>query len=100
MAINLKDKLKELPEEQQEDIAQRAKILIETTINIMNDKYLFLARIGYESYSQASGNKNYLGLDMPTWQELPENIKNYWIVSAKAIIRNDYTWHKFTNEDE
>ena len=44
------------------------------------------AKIGYDAYGDNADWKNYQGKPMPTWDELPENIKESWRVSTKAIM--------------
>ena len=51
----------------------------------MEDWYLKLARIGYQAYGEEAKWKNWQGLPMPNWEDLPENIKIYWTKAAKSI---------------
>lgn len=50
--------------------------------------FLALAKIGYQAYGDKADWKNYQGFPMPTWENLPENIKGYWIAVATAITSN------------
>lgn len=45
-----------------------------------------LAREGYEAYAESSGNKNFQGNPMPTWDELPEPIRHHWRAAAARIL--------------
>lgn len=45
-----------------------------------------LAQKGYESYGDKIGWKNYLGLPMPKWEDLPEAIKGAWCASAQTMF--------------
>lgn len=47
--------------------------------------YEEVASSGYRAYAASTGNKNYQGLPMPTWDELPENIKTAWEAAARQI---------------
>lgn len=53
----------------------------------MDDWYLHLAKAGYQAYGDKAEWKNYQGLPMPTWDDLPENIKIYWESAAEAIAQ-------------
>lgn len=50
--------------------------------------YLELAKIGYQAYGDKADWKNYQGLPMPAWDDLPENIKIYWQAAVKAIVES------------
>jgi hypothetical protein len=47
-----------------------------------------LAEAAYTSYSEATGGKNFQGDPMPTWDQLPQPIRNAWALAAERI-RND-----------
>ena len=49
------------------------------------------ARIGYNAYSQfAHGRSVVTGDPLPTWENLPLNIRDAWKCAAEAIIfKND-----------
>jgi hypothetical protein len=38
----------------------------------------------YAAYGDAVGHRNFLGEQMPDWQNLPENIRSAWDAAAKA----------------
>lgn len=42
-------------------------------------------QIAYTAYGRVTGFKNFQGNEMPTWNELPENIREAWIKSANTI---------------
>lgn len=44
-----------------------------------------LAELGYTAYCAAVGNKAFNGDDLPTFDAVPQRIKDAWIVSALAI---------------
>jgi hypothetical protein len=46
-----------------------------------------LAEQAYNAYSQATGNKNFMGNEMPKFNNLPENIKSAWNNAASEVIR-------------
>ena len=48
----------------------------------MND----LGKTGYEAYAKYTGGKTFDGRDMPTWDALPENIREAWRAAARAIV--------------
>lgn len=43
------------------------------------------AQHAYERYGAAANWKNYAGLPMPTWDELPENIRQYWFAAIEPL---------------
>ena len=43
-------------------------------------------RIGYEAYARFTGGKTFDGRTMPTWDALPERIRDAWAVAASAVI--------------
>lgn len=55
-----------------------------------NKDLLKLAMKGYESYGKVTNFKNYQGLPMPTWDALPEKIKEAWMAAASAIKEGTY----------
>lgn len=55
-----------------------------------------LAKAGYEAYGKTTDNKNYQGLPMPKFDELPEAIVNGWIAAAKQICK----LHEFERTQE
>lgn len=46
-----------------------------------------LAERGYLAYGDLAGWLNYLGRPMPSWQDLPEKTRAYWMAAASAIVR-------------
>lgn len=46
-----------------------------------------LARQLYDAYGQSAGWKNFQGNPMPTWEELPNNIRANWSASARECVR-------------
>lgn len=47
--------------------------------------YRAIARSGYRAYAAKAGNKNYQGLPMPTWEDLPKNIQDCWEAATRQI---------------
>ena len=45
-----------------------------------------LGRVGYEGYAASTGGKTFDGRDMPTWDALPDRIRQAWSDAATAII--------------
>ncbi len=43
-----------------------------------------LAQIAYLAYAKSVGGKNY---DMPTWDALPERVREAWREAARAVER-------------
>jgi hypothetical protein len=50
-------------------------------------KPLEYAKIAYAAYGAETDYKNYQGLPMPTWDELPDKIKLAWIAAATAVYQ-------------
>jgi hypothetical protein len=46
-----------------------------------------IAMLGYRAYGATTGYKNYQGLDMPEWSQLPPGIKGAWINATDEIIK-------------
>lgn len=44
-----------------------------------------LARVAYHAYGQVTDHKNYQGLPMPAYDELPETIRRAWEAAASAV---------------
>lgn len=44
------------------------------------------AQAGYEGYGISTGHKNYQGLPMPTYTDLPDKQKRAWLDAVKAVI--------------
>lgn len=47
-----------------------------------------LARIGYEAYGDKAEWKNFSGDKMPSWDEVPEHIKEKWEAAVSAVVRS------------
>jgi hypothetical protein len=45
-----------------------------------------IAPTAYFAYGIKTGGKNYQGLPMPDWKELPEKIQNAWYAATHATI--------------
>jgi hypothetical protein len=45
-----------------------------------------LARLAYEAYSKSTGNKNHLGNEMQSWDDLPQEIQDAWDAAAGAVF--------------
>lgn len=43
-------------------------------------------RAAYERYGDEAGWKNYAGLPMPTWGQLPILIQTYWAAAVKPLV--------------
>ncbi|MBP5976004.1 hypothetical protein HW132_25525 [Brasilonema sp. CT11] len=52
----------------------------------MSEQLLELAQVGYEAYCNAANGKDFDGLPMPSWDELPDCAKHYWLITANAIL--------------
>lgn len=50
-------------------------------------------QVAYDAYGRVTDRKNYQGLPMPGWQELPPKIKEAWEAAAEAVS------HAFRSED-
>ncbi|GAA4002047.1 hypothetical protein GCM10022631_10830 [Deinococcus rubellus] len=46
------------------------------------------AKEGYEAYAKQTGGKTFDGRDMPTWEQLPENIKDAWSAGAEYVLEH------------
>lgn len=44
-----------------------------------------LAELAYRAYGRTTGFKNYQGLPMPKYAELPPNIKTAWLNAAAEV---------------
>lgn len=45
------------------------------------------AKAGYEGYGESTGHKNYQGLPMPSYEDLPEKQKRAWVDAVKAVLK-------------
>lgn len=50
-----------------------------------------LAQTAYEAYGATTGHKNYAGLPMPKWSDLPPAIQAAWLAATKAIVASGAT---------
>jgi hypothetical protein len=50
-----------------------------------NDDVFRLARIGYDAYCTAVGGKAFNGDDLPAFDNVPQRIKDAWLVASTAI---------------
>jgi hypothetical protein len=51
-----------------------------------------LAMIAYDAYGAVTDHKNYQGLPMPKWEELPEKIREAWYAAAGAVAAQKREW--------
>lgn len=42
------------------------------------------AKSAYEAYARSTGGKTFDGRPMPTWNELPQRIRDAWAAGAEA----------------
>lgn len=47
--------------------------------------YLQLAKIAYEDYAATTNWKNYQGLQMPEFDDLPDGVKNAWKAAVAGV---------------
>lgn len=52
----------------------------------MSAAYHAAGRTGYEAYAKQTGGKTFDGRDMPTWDQLPDRIKDAWAAAAQGIL--------------
>ena len=45
-----------------------------------------VAKTAYEAYGLSTGNKNFRGEEMPTWDALPDAIRHAWVAAVTAVI--------------
>lgn len=45
-----------------------------------------MAKLAYAAYGQSTGNKNYQGLPMPTWDDLGAPIQGAWVAAVNAVV--------------
>jgi hypothetical protein len=53
----------------------------------MNKQLEELAKIAYHAYGQTTDFKNYQGLPMPEWDELPPKIQLAWANSSEVVSK-------------
>jgi hypothetical protein len=52
----------------------------------MNEKY---GKLNYQFYCKFSSNKSLVsGDDLPSWDKLPDKIKQAWVFAANNLIEN------------
>jgi hypothetical protein len=51
----------------------------------MGDELETLAKGAYGAYGAVTDHKNYQGLPMPTWAELPDKIREAWRAAALHV---------------
>jgi hypothetical protein len=51
----------------------------------MQDEIETLARGAYDAYGAVTDHKNYQGLPMPTWDALPDKIRQAWLAAAQHV---------------
>lgn len=44
-----------------------------------------LAQIAYAAYGETTDHKNYMGLPMPTWEDLPAGVQQAWMNAAQGV---------------
>ncbi len=44
-------------------------------------------QIGYISYAANTGGKTFDGRDMPTWEDLPQRIRDAWEAATEAAVQ-------------
>ncbi|MEH1788870.1 MAG: hypothetical protein V7L23_25640 [Nostoc sp.] len=54
----------------------------------MHSEELELTQIAYRAYGQTTDFKNYQGLPMPEFDDLPEKIQQAWIAASQAIVKH------------
>lgn len=47
-----------------------------------------LGKVAYLAYGDVTGWKNYQGLPMPTWANLPQGIRDAWNAAARAVLED------------
>lgn len=52
----------------------------------MDDEWF--GRLAYAAYGSATDNKNYQGLPMPDWYDLPQKIRAAWVRASQTVIDN------------
>lgn len=45
-----------------------------------------LAQGAYAAYGASTGNKNFRGEEMPTWEALPDKIRAAWCAATESIV--------------
>ena len=50
--------------------------------------YTLLAKEAYKSYGSVTDFKNYQGLPMPNWEQLPEKIQKAWVIATETVVNS------------
>lgn len=50
-----------------------------------------IAATAYQAYGSVTDFKNYQGLPMPSFEQLPAQIKKAWIEACKAVARLEFS---------
>lgn len=66
---------------------QQASPIVEKIFN-RKLKLHNMARSAYEAYGRTTGNKNFRGDQMPTWDELPAAIVLAWVAAVSNALAN------------
>lgn len=48
--------------------------------------FIEYAQLAYAAYGKVTDFKNYQGLPMPKWEELPPKIQEAWVAAAREIV--------------
>jgi hypothetical protein len=53
----------------------------------MESESISFAREAYDAYGATTDHKNYQGLPMPKWDDLPEKIRTAWVAAAERVAK-------------
>lgn len=59
------------------------EVTIDVTSTSVLDQY---AARAYRAYGQFTDNKNFMGNEMPRWEDLPEKIRGAWHATVQHLI--------------
>jgi hypothetical protein len=45
-----------------------------------------IAEVAYKGYSKKTNNKNFMGKEMPTWEQLPDQTKEAWKAACTSTL--------------
>jgi hypothetical protein len=45
-----------------------------------------IAKLSYDAYARETDNKNFMGKEMPKFEELPDKIKCAWVSASQRVI--------------
>lgn len=51
-------------------------------------RYMDLAKAAYEDYAALTDWKNFQGLSMPQWTDLPEQIQKAWCAASASVVHH------------